>query len=774
VYSSLSSSSWQLGRSHGHDTRPVASSFQRKLYSSSAPSHFSSAAPSFFPSDDDDEDDDDIDDGSNSREEVPTFASLTNLHPSSLHALTHKFKISTMTEIQHKTFDAASQGRDVLGRARTGTGKTLAFLLPALESALGNYGRIAGPHGYQVTSPDDAHTKTGGIAILILSPTRELAMQIHNQAQVLLSSHRNTSAPHDDDNENNILFDGKDGSNKDRTNHNAKASKTHQHALTSQVMFGGSSRNNDLQRLEQSTPFILVATPGRLIDHMKNSHVRGVPIADIVGNVSVLVLDEADRCLDMGFRPDMEWILNVLNDCQKKKVVHQQKQGTMQQQQQQNQQQLHGQLPMSIRERQTLLFSATVPKDLRSVMASALRPEYLTVDCIHDVDPSTFTNAHVNQTYVTLPSLSSHHNAHSDDPHLTHRYLTTLIDILQDILHIQNPHNYKIIVFFPTTTLCRFFSHIFNHIYKVPVIEIHSQKSQSNRTYTSNLFRKWNKGVLFTTDVSARGVDYPDVTHVIQFGGAESRETYIHRLGRTGRAGKIGRGLIVCCSKGEEKGFVKRELEGLEVGLDGRYQRMVLGREEEDGVAVIGEEDGVGDASRNAVLNRRRINQGRIQKIRSSIANSTDAMLRDLAEASYRGLLGYYLGRMKLLGMSSKEEVVQLVNEIAMQMGFERGDMPSLQLRVARNLGLVGVRGLNIEGSGGRSGGPGGSDFDVGRENGVRSLRNGRGSSSRKRQYRVDGKEGDDFRGNGNRKRNGRSTRQSPREESFRRWRNER
>ncbi len=275
--------------------------------------------------------------------------------------------------------------------------------------------------------------------------------------------------------------------------------------------------------------------------------------------------------------------------------------------------------------------------------------------------------------------------------------------------------------------------------------------------------------MLFTTDVSARGVDYPDVTHVIQYGSAESRETYIHRLGRTGRAGKRGRGLIVCCSRGEEHGFVKKELEGLEVGLDGRYQRMVFGREDEDGGMENGEEKGLGEASRNAVLNRRRINQGRIQKIRSSIANKTDAKLRDLAEASYRGLLGYYLGRMKLLGMTSKVEVVQFVNEIAMQMGFERGDMPSVRLRVAKNLGLVGVRGLNIEGSERRM-----SDFDDDSDYVDRSSRNGRRSSSRKRQSPVNGKAGENLRGKKNVERNVRSTFQSPNEDTFRRWRNER
>merc|ERR1712127_605149 len=90
-----------------------------------------------------------------------------------------------------------------------------------------------------------------------------------------------------------------------------------------------------------------------------------------------------------------------------------------------------------------------------------------------------------------------------------------------------------------------FFAHLFNEGLNVPVIEIHSKKSQSFRNKSSDAFRKAKRAVLFTSDVSARGVDYPDVTHVIQVGLPESRDQYIHRLGRTGRAGKKGEGIVL-------------------------------------------------------------------------------------------------------------------------------------------------------------------------------------------------------------------------------------
>jgi ATP-dependent RNA helicase MSS116 len=137
-------------------------------------------------------------------------------------------------------------GRDVLARARTGTGKTLAFLLPAIQNALANI------------QPSSKRK----VEILVLCPTRELASQIHSTSQLLASSHSNS-------------------------NDSAR--------MHTQVMFGGVSKENDLQKLNQKLPFVLVATPGRLLDHMENSVVGGVKFGQILGSVSVLVLDEVSQ-----------------------------------------------------------------------------------------------------------------------------------------------------------------------------------------------------------------------------------------------------------------------------------------------------------------------------------------------------------------------------------------------------------------------------------------------------------------------------------------------
>jgi ATP-dependent RNA helicase MSS116 len=326
---------------------------------------------------------------------------------------------------------------------------------------------------------------------------------------------------------------------------------------------------------------------------------------------------------------------------------------------------------------QTLLFSATLPPDLRSIMASHMRRNYLTVDCVKDVDPATHTNANVDQSYVTLPPPSGKNNES--------RYISGLVDIIEDIIHVTNTSDYKIVVFFPTTAVCEFFAYIFNTIYKVPVLEIHSRKAQSNRTMISDKFRKLPKGILFTTDVSARGVDYPNVTHVIQFGSAENRETYIHRLGRTGRAGKVGRGIIICGTLGEEKQFVHRELKGLTVRNDSRYQKLL------NGEVVVTDDKAV----LNACIKRKEINTERLNKIMTGIGSGSDTTLQKMGNNVYRSLLGYNMTKMSNLGVRSKEEVVQYVNSCAVQLGYSRG-MPRISPKVAQTLGLMGVNGVNV------------------------------------------------------------------------------
>lgn len=484
------------------------------------------------------------------------------MNPKTKRALTQTLKLSSMTEIQSKTFAAAASGTDVLARARTGTGKTLAFLVPALERLLTN-------EDYKVGE---------SVGILIVSPTRELATQIGDQAEKLL---------------------------------------THHNGLKCQVMYGGTKQGRDTNVLNKKLPTILVATPGRLLDHMENTKLsNGKKFGyDIMRDTHILVLDEADRLLEMGFRRDIQKIMNFLPKKEK---------------------------------RQTLLFSATVPSELKSIMAENMDSNFVEVDCIQD-GGGKHTNDLVHQTYTILPTFESQ--------------IISVVRLVEQ--QMKSDPNYKIVVFFPTARMVGYYADFFNLGLKTEVIEIHSKKSQGYRNKASDKFRKAKRGILFTSDVSARGVDYPDVTHVIQIGIVESREQYIHRLGRTGRAGKVGEGILVLSPF--EKKFIN-ELTNIDISMNKDVTEMLSTPPE----AKI--EDAV-----NKALAR---------------VKSGDAQLTKSAEQSYAAFLGYYRGAMKRTSMRNNDDLVSTANTLAKAMGLK--EQPGLTKRTIGKMGLKGTKGLRI------------------------------------------------------------------------------
>ena len=216
---------------------------------------------------------------------------------------------------------------------------------------------------------------------------------------------------------------------------------------------------------------------------------------DIISNIDIVVLDEVDRLVDMGMRTEIQKIMSYLPRKEK---------------------------------RQTMLFSATVPTQLRKIMKDSMKDDFVEVDCVKDGAQSAPTNLRVTQSHVILPSMSN--------------VLSSVYSILKEAT---TSRPYKIVVFFPTARMVSFFADFLNDGLEYPVVELHSKKSQSSRNTASSNFRQAKNAILFTSDLSARGVDYPDVTQVIQVGMPESREQYIHRLGRTARAGKEGSGLLV-------------------------------------------------------------------------------------------------------------------------------------------------------------------------------------------------------------------------------------
>ncbi|KAK9076703.1 hypothetical protein SSX86_005037 [Deinandra increscens subsp. villosa] len=355
-----------------------------------------------------------------------------NISPLTTKALTLAGYVQ-MTKVQDATISACLEGKDALVKAKTGTGKSAAFLLPAIETVL-------------KASINNTAKRVPPIFVLILCPTRELASQITAEANVLLKYH--------------------DG-------------------IGVQTLVGGTRFKDDQKRLETEPCQIIVATPGRLLDHIEN---KSGFSARLMG-LKMLILDEADHLLDLGFRKDMEKIV----DC----------------------------LP---RNRQSLLFSATLPKEVRRVSQLSLKREHAYINTV-GLGPETHDK--VNQSYLLAP-----HEQHFQIVH----------HLLKD--HIFQVPNYKVIVFCTTAMMTSLMFSLLREM-KMNVREIHSRKPQLYRTRVSEEFKEEKQLILITSDVSARGMNYPDVSLVIQVGVPVDREQYINRLGRTGREGKGGEGILL-------------------------------------------------------------------------------------------------------------------------------------------------------------------------------------------------------------------------------------
>ncbi len=339
-----------------------------------------------------------------------------------------------LADIQQKAIPFALKGSDILGAAKTGSGKTLAFLIPVLENL---YRR--------------KWTELDGLGALILSPTRELAIQIF---EVLRKIGR-------------------------------------YHTFSAGLVIGGKSLREERERLGRMN--ILVCTPGRMLQHMDQT------AAFEIDNLQMLVLDEADRIMDMGFQSTVDAI-----------VEH---------------------LP---KERQTLLFSATQTKKVSDLARLSLRdPEYVSVhEAASSATPST-----LQQNYITTP---------------LHDKLDTLWSFLRANL------KFKILVFLSSGKQVRFVYESYRHLQPgIPLLHLHGRQKQTARLDITTRFSATKNACLFATDVVARGLDFPAVDWVIQLDCPEDADTYIHRVGRTARYERNGRAVLFL-EPSEEEGMLKR------------------------------------------------------------------------------------------------------------------------------------------------------------------------------------------------------------------------
>ncbi|TPX72886.1 hypothetical protein SpCBS45565_g00217 [Spizellomyces sp. 'palustris'] len=477
-----------------------------------------------------------------------TFASVPALSAPTLKALHSDFKYTAMSSVQEAVLSLLPTEKDLLVRAKTGTGKTLAFLIAALESA------IARRRGRRFDEKS--------VTVLVLSPTRELALQITEEAKRLLAPHRYRVA----------------------------------------TAVGGPGRNRfiSLIKSRQRTD-VLIATPGRLLDMLEN-----VPeFQSKCQGLETLIFDEADQLLEMGFRDSISAIVDKLPS-----------------------------------QRQTFMFSATLSPGIQAIAKKTLQPGYDYIDTV----PANETPTHlkVRQTYAVLP-------------------YSQQLPILYDIIHQHRQSNpaAKIIVFFPTTKVVSYLAGVFNDIPGMDIMEIHSKLTQMHRTRVAQRFRRAHSAVLFTSDVSARGVDYPGVTLVVQMGVPSSSDQYIHRVGRTGRAGASGEGIIILSP------YEKRFLDGLKdvpIKQDMRYGPQAPAARNEEVKQLLGE------AMRHAP--------------------------KDMAMECYSAYIGFHKQNAALLGVS-KETMIKGANDFATGV-LGLASPPSIGRSFAANLGILRVRGVNL------------------------------------------------------------------------------
>ncbi|CAN0916200.1 Probable DEAD-box ATP-dependent RNA helicase 48 [Linum grandiflorum] len=445
-----------------------------------------------------------------------------------------------MTRVQEATLSVCRDGKDAMIKAKTGTGKTAAYLLPAIEAVL-----------KAVSSGVDQRVRQ--IHVLILCPTRELASQITAEANALLRFH--------------------DG-------------------IGVQSLVGGTRFKDDQRRLELDPCQIIVATPGRLLDHIENKGGLSVHLM----RLKMLILDEADHLLDLGFRKDVEKIV----DC----------------------------LP---RQRQSLMFSATIPKEVRRISQLVLNRDHDFIDTVGL--GSVETPVKVRQSFLVVS-----HELH----------FLAVYHLLKE--HVRSIPDYKVIVFCTTGMVTSLMYQILREM-KLNVREIHSRKPQLYRTRVSDEFKESKRLILVTSDVSARGMNYPDVTLVIQMGIPSDREQYIHRLGRTGREGKDGEGILLLAPW--EEYFID-ELKELPL-----------------------EKVASPDIDPEVKL-----------KMESSIAK-VDTSIK---EAAYHAWLGYY-NSIREIGRD-KTTLVELANRFCESIGLSKP--PSIFRKTALKMGLKDIPGIRI------------------------------------------------------------------------------
>ncbi|RAR14217.1 ATP-dependent RNA helicase MSS116, mitochondrial precursor [Stemphylium lycopersici] len=458
-----------------------------------------------------------------------------------------KMGFEYMSPVQQKVLtELPSLSSDCVVQAKTGTGKTVAFLLPAIQNLLaGNM------------------PPRGKVAILVVCPTRELALQIAKECTGVTACLPQKMECH--------------------------------------TAFGGTSRASNLKAFMNGNPTVLVATPGRLDDILGEEEVR-----EKFSHLRTVVLDEADQMLDAGFAPAVKKILR--------------------------------RIPPKNDGWQGMCFSATLPKEVLDIAKIVLFPGYTHLST---VDPNEVpTHERVPQFYFSVPTVGQTFPA---------------LSVLIEEEHNQNPADFKAIVFGTTANGVGLLYDLYrNALPQFKLFELHSRMSQPARTRTTKDFKEASSGILFASDVVGRGMDFPNVGLVIQIGLPSSTDQYVHRVGRTARAGRDGRAVLILF---EQEAFFPRVNKTLPI-----------------------------KSYPVDVVSRLPAHQANIDQAFANVDETSKSK-------AYQAFLGYNKTFLKKLQLSTAD-LVRLANEYARTMGCP--EPPMLEKSTVGKMGLKGVPGLRI------------------------------------------------------------------------------
>ncbi|KAI0888924.1 ATP-dependent RNA helicase mss116 [Annulohypoxylon maeteangense] len=492
-----------------------------------------------------------------------------------IRAITQDMRYDTMTDVQSLTINPALKGVDLVAQAKTGTGKTLGFLIPLFQRLLSVEPSLAQPSARRNASSED-------IRGIIMSPTRELAEQIGVEAQKLA---RHTG-------------------------------------IVIQTAVGGTRKKEAMWKMRREGCHVLVATPGRLQDILQDPE-SGVKAPKL----QAVVLDEADRMLDVGFADDIRNILDLLP-------------------------------PINKVDRQTLLFSATIPRDVVHLAKNMVKTDNF--EFVQTISPDeTPTHERVPQHLIEVNGFEN--------------WFPTVMEIAQRAQqkHAEDPTNppFKAIVFFSNTSTVAFANRVLRgtslagRAGGVGLYDIHSKLTQGQRTRNADLFRAAKVGILVSSDVTARGMDFPNVSHVIQIGLPPDRDQYIHRVGRTGRAGKSGEGYLLLAK--EEIQEARNRLPGLPI----KPNRDLLAPRH-----VVGQGEAPAEVS----------------NFFEEVSQAYKGLPKQYFRETYSSMLGQKMGR-----YLRPDDLVELLNRWCFNgMGWE--EQPAVTRKSAVNRGLVNLPGIRI------------------------------------------------------------------------------